>query len=92
MPERIPMQLFVTQFFRRSFFVLLTILRAILVGIVWLVAVPYAALWTWRFYFWSGENILMTSNGTPRPLNDTTILPTGNQTSSHLTPFEKNVR
>ncbi|KAI8582153.1 hypothetical protein K450DRAFT_229270 [Umbelopsis ramanniana AG] len=93
MPERIPIQLFITQFIRRSFFVILTILRAILVGFVWLVAVPYAALWTWRFYFWSGENILMAPNTNPKPtLNETAILPTGNQTASHLTPFEKNVR
>ncbi|GAB5593245.1 hypothetical protein Unana1_08145 [Umbelopsis nana] len=94
MPERIPIRLFVTQFFIRGFFVLLAILRAIVVGVVWLVIVPYAALWTWRFYFWSGENIVMSSHSAIKLSNDTASLlsPSGNSTVTSLTPFEKNVR
>ncbi|KAG2174813.1 hypothetical protein INT43_005875, partial [Umbelopsis isabellina] len=59
MPERIPIRLFVTQFILRTLYVLLTIMRTIFVAIIWLVVVPYTALWIWRFYFWSGENIVI---------------------------------
>ncbi|CAO3631806.1 unnamed protein product [Cunninghamella blakesleeana] len=33
------------------------ICRALIVGIVWLIILPYSTLWTWRFYFWSGETL-----------------------------------
>ncbi|KAI7887924.1 uncharacterized protein EV154DRAFT_567017 [Mucor mucedo] len=32
-------------------------MRTLLVMIVWLILLPTSTVWTWRFYFWSGENI-----------------------------------
>ncbi|CAJ0627318.1 1689_t:CDS:2 [Entrophospora sp. SA101] len=38
-------------------------LRAMLVGSVWLICLPYFTVWVWRFYFWSGEYIAYRING-----------------------------
>jgi hypothetical protein len=93
MPERIPIRLFVTQFILRAFYVLLTIMRTIFVAIIWLVVVPYTALWIWRFYFWSGENIVINHRMNMPPADNTTMQePTGNQTQPELTQLERSVR
>ncbi|KAI8393645.1 uncharacterized protein BYT42DRAFT_609419 [Radiomyces spectabilis] len=57
MPERVPLNVLLKQCIRRAGFLLKITLRAILVIMIWLVMLPYFTLWTWRFYFWSGENI-----------------------------------
>lgn len=93
MPERIPIRLFVTQFILRTLYVLLTIMRTIFVAIVWLVVVPYTALWIWRFYFWSGENIVINHRANmPTAENNTMQNPAGNQTQPELTQLERSVR
>lgn len=57
MPERVPMLVFCSQLIHRSMSFLKTLLRALTVVFVWLVILPSFTLWTWRFYFWSGEHI-----------------------------------
>lgn len=58
MPERIPLGVLVRQCTHRLASLFKTLLRAFVVALVWLVALPYLTLWTWRFYFWSGESIV----------------------------------
>ncbi|CAJ0923381.1 20874_t:CDS:2 [Entrophospora sp. SA101] len=62
-PEFIPVLLF----FRRGVHHLIGLvkigLRAMLVGSVWLICLPYFTVWVWRFYFWSGEYIAYRING-----------------------------
>ncbi|KAI8338940.1 hypothetical protein BC941DRAFT_373111 [Chlamydoabsidia padenii] len=57
MPDRLPLGVFVKQCLRRLVQSLKFVLRALVVGVVWLVILPYSTLCTWRFYFWSGETI-----------------------------------
>ncbi|KAF7723807.1 hypothetical protein EC973_001591 [Apophysomyces ossiformis] len=57
MPESLPPILFVRQLQKRFLFALNIAARAILVGCVWLIVLPYFTVWVWRFYFWSGENL-----------------------------------
>lgn len=57
MPERVPLYVLFTQLLYRFFSLLKTGLRGLTVVIVWLIVLPNFTLWTWRFYFWSGENI-----------------------------------
>ncbi|KAI8089411.1 uncharacterized protein BX664DRAFT_262675 [Halteromyces radiatus] len=64
MPDRLPLTVFVRQCLKRLVYYLKTLLRAIIVAIVWLVILPYSTLCTWRFYFWSGETIGFFTNTT----------------------------
>ncbi|KAI8366334.1 hypothetical protein EDC96DRAFT_508584 [Choanephora cucurbitarum] len=57
MPEKVPFYVLCSQLVRRLISLMKTCLRGLVVGIVWLVILPNFTLWTWRFYFWSGENI-----------------------------------
>lgn len=57
MPDRMPLQVLLGQCIRRFSKGCVTIMRTILVMIVWLILLPTSTVWTWRFYFWSGENI-----------------------------------
>ncbi|KAG0163998.1 hypothetical protein DFQ28_010942 [Apophysomyces sp. BC1034] len=57
MPESLPPILFVKQLQKRFIFALKMAARAVLVGCVWLIVLPYFTVWIWRFYFWSGENL-----------------------------------
>lgn len=58
MPEKVPFYLLVSQLIRRLASGLKTLARGLLVVIVWLILLPNFTLWTWRFYFWSGESIV----------------------------------
>ncbi|CAO3587835.1 unnamed protein product [Absidia cylindrospora] len=64
MPDRLPLGVFVRQCLRRLVQSLKTVLRGLIVAIVWLVILPYSTLCTWRFYFWSGETIGFFTNST----------------------------
>lgn len=57
MPSRIPIKVLFQQCVSRLAQGLVTAIRATLVIIVWLIILPTITIWTWRFYFWSGENI-----------------------------------
>ncbi|KAF7725250.1 hypothetical protein EC973_000338 [Apophysomyces ossiformis] len=63
MPDRIPPRVLLRQCVGRLHIFAKTAIRAILVATVWLVILPFTTLWTWRFYFWSGENIGFTTRG-----------------------------
>ncbi|KAI8060101.1 hypothetical protein BC940DRAFT_281271 [Gongronella butleri] len=58
MPERIPVQLFVLQFFKKVGQGVLRMLRTLLVACLWLLVLPYFTVTVWRFYFWSGHVLL----------------------------------
>ncbi|KAI8642232.1 hypothetical protein BD408DRAFT_443594 [Parasitella parasitica] len=57
MPTRLPLQVLLRQSLSRLVNVFITCVRSAVVIIVWLILLPALTLWTWRFYFWSGENI-----------------------------------
>ncbi|KAL7319178.1 hypothetical protein PS15m_002347 [Mucor circinelloides] len=57
MPEKVPFFVLVTQLIYRIASLLKSAFRGLTVLIVWLIILPNFTLWTWRFYFWSGENI-----------------------------------
>lgn len=57
MPTRLPLLVLLRQSMSRLAKAAITVIRSVLVIIVWLILLPTLTLWTWRFYFWSGENI-----------------------------------
>lgn len=61
MPTRLPFYVLLQQSIARLVNAFITFIRSVLVVIVWLIILPTLTLWTWRFYFWSGENIGFTS-------------------------------
>lgn len=75
MPERVPFSILFTKFFQQSLVLLKQFVRALLVIFVWLMVVPNVTLFSWRFYFWSGENIGIRANAantTTTPIEETT--------------------
>jgi TM2 domain-containing membrane protein YozV len=68
MPARIPIKVLFQQCISRLARGFITIMRAMLVVIVWLILLPTLTLWTWRFYFWSGKNIGFTVTHTSNRL------------------------
>src|SRR6266542_2739700 len=62
MPDTIPIILFLRRGIRRLYGLVQIWFRALLVGIVWLIALPWATVWIWRFYYWSGESIAFFIN------------------------------
>ncbi|KAI8882007.1 hypothetical protein K501DRAFT_252110 [Backusella circina FSU 941] len=62
MPERVPLYVLCSQFILRIMSLVKTCSRFLCVALVWLVLLPNFTLRTWRFYFWSGENIGFTFN------------------------------
>ncbi|RHZ59499.1 hypothetical protein Glove_363g39 [Diversispora epigaea] len=67
MPESIPIVLFFRRGLRRVNLFIRLWFRAILVGFVWLITLPYMTVWVWRFYFWSGETVAFSINGERPP-------------------------
>lgn len=57
MPESVPILVFFSQLIRRLASFLKNLFRGLTVIFVWLIILPNFTLWTWRFYFWSGEHI-----------------------------------
>ncbi|CAG8518480.1 3321_t:CDS:2, partial [Ambispora leptoticha] len=57
MPESIPVVLFLRRGLRRCYGLIKIWIRAMLVGTVWLITLPYITVWVWRFYFWSGDGL-----------------------------------
>lgn len=56
MPDRLPFLLVLRQFSHQVVSAFLFGIRAVLVGIVWLAALPWATIWTWRMYFALGNS------------------------------------
>src|SRR6266542_3560341 len=67
MPDTIPIVLFLRRGIRRLYGLIQIWFRALLVAIVWLIALPWVTVWIWRFYFWSGENLAFIFNGQKLP-------------------------
>ncbi len=56
MPERLPFFLILRQFSQQVVSSILFGIRAALVATVWLAALPWATIWTWRMYFALGNS------------------------------------
>ncbi|CAO3628960.1 unnamed protein product [Mucor hiemalis] len=74
MPEKVPFYVLCSQLLHRLVAAIKTLFRGLTVVIVWLIILPNFTLWTWRFYFWSGENIIFNKNTTELPFNNATII------------------
>ncbi|KAF5383819.1 hypothetical protein D9615_003736 [Tricholomella constricta] len=70
MPSTLPPVLLIRRLLQQGLFALLFGLRGIVVGIIWLAALPWATVWTWRMYFSMGESTAWWISGHPRPVSD----------------------
>lgn len=57
MPETIPLYLLLRRVIRQTFFGIQLMLRATLVGFVWLVVLPYGTVVSWKLYFFTGDRM-----------------------------------
>ncbi|TBU39775.1 hypothetical protein BD309DRAFT_1083198 [Dichomitus squalens] len=67
MPERLPILLILRQFSHQVVSAILFALRAALVATVWLAALPWATIWTWRVYFALGDSAAWWISAMKRP-------------------------
>ncbi|OSD05343.1 hypothetical protein PYCCODRAFT_1405960 [Trametes coccinea BRFM310] len=67
MPEKLPFFLVLRQFSQQLAFALLFGLRAVLVASIWLAALPWATIWTWRIYFAMGNHAAWWISDLKRP-------------------------
>ncbi|KAI0676025.1 hypothetical protein C8Q78DRAFT_1142731 [Trametes maxima] len=70
MPERLPFFLILRQFSRQLVSAILFGLRAALVSSIWLAALPWATIWTWRMYFAMGNHAAWWISALKRPEHD----------------------
>ncbi|KAI0831910.1 hypothetical protein BC628DRAFT_1350502 [Trametes gibbosa] len=67
MPERLPFYLILRQFSRQLVSAVLFGLRTVLVASIWLAALPWATIWTWRMYFAMGNHAAWWISALKRP-------------------------
>jgi uncharacterized protein YdcH (DUF465 family) len=85
MPEKVPLYVLCSQLVHRFISLIKTVFRGLTVVIVWLIVLPNFTLWTWRFYFWSGENIGFGKNNItdlPFASSNTTTTESMNESST----------
>ena len=56
MPTRLPVILLARRLAQQAFLAVVFVLRAILVGTIWLAFLPWATIIVWRMYFAVGES------------------------------------
>lgn len=73
MPASIPRWILFKRMARTAGVGIKLVLRAIIVGTIWLVLLPYLTIWVWRLYFWVGDRFAFGANGldVPPALNGT---------------------
>lgn len=86
MPIRLPSRIILKRIMHLITSTLATFVRTILVIIVWIILLPTLTIWTWRFYFWSGENIgfASVSSSVVTRNNSLQDVVTGKEESSYL--------
>ncbi|KAG6907887.1 hypothetical protein DXG01_006994 [Tephrocybe rancida] len=62
MPSSLPPVLLVKKLIQQTLFAILFGIRGIVVGVIWLAALPWATVWTWRMYFSMGESTMFQSS------------------------------
>ncbi|KAH9893215.1 hypothetical protein C8Q73DRAFT_746014 [Cubamyces lactineus] len=67
MPERLPFFLILRQFSLQLLSAVVFGLRTILVASIWLAALPWATIWTWRMYFSMGNHVAWWISALKRP-------------------------
>ncbi|KAI1796687.1 hypothetical protein LXA43DRAFT_986618 [Ganoderma leucocontextum] len=75
MPERLPILLVMQQFSRQIVSAVLFGLRAALVTTVWLAALPWSTIWTWRMYFALGNSAAWWISAVNRDTSDIEFYP-----------------
>ncbi|OJT03305.1 ERAD-associated E3 ubiquitin-protein ligase doa10 [Trametes pubescens] len=92
MPERLPLFLILRQFSRQLASAVLFGLRAVLVASIWLAALPWVTIWTWRMYFAMGNHAAWWISALKRPehepdlFDDIPANATATNTTSPATP------
>ncbi|TCD71774.1 hypothetical protein EIP91_003117 [Steccherinum ochraceum] len=87
MPSRLPVLLLIRRLAQQAFLAVVFVIRAILVGIIWLAFLPWATIMTWRMYFAMGESTAWWISSYPRPEGSQTqrhVLVPSNNTSTHF--------
>ncbi|KAI0630807.1 hypothetical protein C8Q77DRAFT_228608 [Trametes polyzona] len=74
MPERLPLFLILRQFSQQLLSAIIFGLRAILVTSIWLAALPWVTVWTWRMYFAMGNHAAWWISAMQRPEHDADFL------------------
>ncbi|THH00644.1 hypothetical protein EW026_g1929 [Hermanssonia centrifuga] len=69
MPSRLPLLLLLRRFAQQAAVALVFLLRASIVGLIWLAFLPWATIWTWRMYFTMGDSTAWWLSNRPRPAN-----------------------
>ncbi|KAI0369741.1 hypothetical protein BV20DRAFT_1044206 [Pilatotrama ljubarskyi] len=67
MPERLPFFLILRQFSQQLLSAILFGLRTVLVASIWLAALPWVTIWTWRMYFAMGNHLAWWISAIKRP-------------------------
>ncbi|RDB15868.1 ERAD-associated E3 ubiquitin-protein ligase doa10 [Hypsizygus marmoreus] len=67
MPSTLPPILLIRRLLQQAVFGLLFGLRAMGVALIWLAALPWATVWTWRMYFSMGDSTAWWISDRPRP-------------------------
>ncbi|GJJ75852.1 E3 ubiquitin-protein ligase MARCH6 [Entomortierella parvispora] len=62
------------------------VIRAIIVGTIWLVLLPYLTIWVWRLYFWVGDRFAFGANGLDVPPAINATLTNGTDTNGTGVP------
>ncbi|KAI0761783.1 hypothetical protein BD413DRAFT_700194 [Trametes elegans] len=88
MPERLPILLVLRQFSRQFLFAILFGLRTALVALIWLAALPWATIWTWRMYFAMGNHAAWWISALKRPEHEPDLF--DELTSVNVTTIQAN--
>lgn len=55
MPSKLPVTLVIRRLLQQTIWGILFVIRAIVVGTIWLAILPLMTIWTWRMYFSMGD-------------------------------------
>ncbi|KAJ8496047.1 hypothetical protein ONZ51_g1365 [Trametes cubensis] len=87
MPERLPFFLILRQFSLQLLSAVVFGLRTILVASIWLAALPWVTIWTWRMYFSMGNHVAWWISALKRPEHEPDLFDdiSSNATTVNLT-------
>ncbi|KAF4569838.1 hypothetical protein EYR36_009639 [Pleurotus pulmonarius] len=70
MPSKLPVTLVIRRLLQQTIWGILFIIRAIVVGTIWLAILPLMTIWTWRMYFSMGDYTAWWISDRHRPSSD----------------------
>ncbi|KDQ26811.1 hypothetical protein PLEOSDRAFT_1066099 [Pleurotus ostreatus PC15] len=70
MPSKLPVTLVIRRLLQQTIWGILFVIRAIVVGTIWLAILPLMTIWTWRMYFSMGDYTAWWISDRHRPPSD----------------------